>query len=274
MQMRTTSREKVTTIADEYVFDNAGDLAKSRFCDLSQLYDKNTIRHIEDIGIDEGWSCLEVGGGGGSIAKWLCKRVGATGQVLATDINPTFLQTLSLPNLEVRRHDIRVEPLPAREFDLVHVRLVLMHLPEPDDALERLVTALKPGGWIVLEEFDALTLLPEPANYPGEISLKVMPALREVMTARGVDLRFGRLLPQKLHVLGLLNVGVEASATIWRAGSAGIRMLKLSCEELRESIIETGLMSPTEFEDDMNALDQPDFSWPSTMLWTAWGQLL
>jgi SAM-dependent methyltransferase len=261
-------------MSDDYVFDNAGSRALSRFLELSRLYDANTIRHIEEVGIDEGWSCLEVGVGGGSIARWLCKRVGATGRVVATDIDPTFLQALSFPTLEVHRHDIRVEPLPAHEFDLVHVRMVLMHLSERDAALERLVTALKPGGWIVIEEFDDLTLLPEPASYPGEISLKVRRALQHALAARGVDLRYGRLLLSRLHTLGLLNTGSEASASIWRAGSPGIRLLKLTCEELRESIIDSGLMSPSEFDDDMKAIDRCDFSLPSPMLWTAWGQLL
>lgn len=96
----------------EYVFDNGNKPAETRYRELSTLYDEQTIRHLEQRGIDEGWSCLEVGGGGGSIASWLCTRVGATGRVLATDINLTFLQALSFPNLEVRRHDIRFEGLP------------------------------------------------------------------------------------------------------------------------------------------------------------------
>jgi ubiquinone/menaquinone biosynthesis C-methylase UbiE len=75
--------------------------------------------------------------GRGSIAAWLSERVGPTGQVIATDIGTRFLETLQRPNLEVRRHNIVTDPLPEDEFDLVHVRLVLMHLPERDSVLRR-----------------------------------------------------------------------------------------------------------------------------------------
>ena len=274
LNMKTTLTGKDrTAIPTEYVFANAGDRAKTQFLELSRLYDAQTIRHIEQRGIDEGWSCLEVGGGGGSIASWLCVRVGATGRVLATDIDPRFLHTLSFPNLEARHHDIRSEPLPAHEFDLVHARLVLTHLPERESALERMVAALKPGGWIVIEEMDDLTLLPDPAVYPGEVSLKVKGAFQQVLNARGVDLRYGRSMPQKLRAHGLQNIGAEATASIWKAGSAGARLVKFSCEELREAIIGAGHLSQAEFEADMARLAERDFLMPSPMLWTAWGQL-
>src|SRR6516225_12226555 len=148
-----------TTIAGspEHVFDKAGRRAEAQDRELSRLYDENTIRHIEQRGIDQGWSCLEVGGGGGSIASWLCKRVGPTGRVLATDLEPCFLEALAFSNLEVRRHDIRYEGLPERQFDLAHARLVLMHLPGRELAVQRMLASLKPGGWIVVEEFDNLS---------------------------------------------------------------------------------------------------------------------
>src|SRR5215469_13738724 len=119
----------------KYVFDNRGAQAQTRFRELSELYDARTIEYIKRCRIDDGWSCLEVGGGGGSIAYWLCMRVGLTGRVVATDINPGWLQSLSFPNLEVWRHDLGSDPLPSGEFDLVHARLVLMHVLERESAL-------------------------------------------------------------------------------------------------------------------------------------------
>jgi ubiquinone/menaquinone biosynthesis C-methylase UbiE len=260
-----------TTINTKYVFDNEGSDAINRYLELSRLYDGQTTRHIEELGIKEGWSCLEVGGGG-SIAAWLCNRVGDTGRVIATDINPGFLHSLSFPNLEVVRHDIRTEPLPTHEFDFVHARLVLTHFPERNSILERMVAALKPGGWILIDEFEDSTFLPEPAVYPGEVSLKLIRAFQEVLTSRGVDLRYGRLLPQQFYELGLTNIGGEASATIWKAGSAGARIMKLNFEEMRESFIDSGRISQSEFDAEMEAIDRPDFLMPSPMMWSVWGQ--
>src|SRR5262249_29873553 len=147
-QLETTQEEEnkamqingvQTAQATEYVFDNSGTNAEVRYRELSRLYDANTIRHLKERGIQEGWSCLEVGGGGGSIASWLCLRVGVSGRVLATDLDPRFLKALSFPQLEVRKHDIRTEGLPTCSFDLAHARLVLMHLPERETVLRRMI---------------------------------------------------------------------------------------------------------------------------------------
>ena len=256
----------------EYAFDNRDAPAEKRYREPSALYDPQTIRHIEQRGIEEGWSCLEVGGGGGSIASWLCKRVGPTGRVLATDIEPHFLEALAFRNLEVRRHDIRYEGLPERQFDLAHARLVLMHLPGRELALRRMLASLKPGGWIVVEEFDNLSILPNPIVNPGEEELKVIRAGLRVLTARGVELRYGRWLPRQLQSLGLVNVGAEASTTMWHGDSPGTRLYKLTFEELADPILRSGLISEAEFETDMRRLDELDFLTLSPMMWTAWGQ--
>ena len=260
-----------TAEAPEYVFSHAGRNTEPRYRGLSDLYDANTIRYIEQCRIDRGWSCLEVGGGGGSIASWLCARVGLNGRVLATDIDPRFLQALSRPNLEVRRHDIRTDALPKQEFDLAHARLVLMHLSDWQNALRRMVEALKPGGWIIVEEFDDLSLLPDPSINPREISLKVRHAFQQVLTARGVNLRCGRLLPQELQANELVNIGAEANLSMWNGNSAGTDLLKLSCYELREPMLASGLVSQTEFEADLRRVDEQDYLMPSPMMWTAWG---
>lgn len=52
--------------------------------------DPPTIRHLETIGVSQGWKCLEVGAGAGSIAQWLSNRVGPTGKAVATDIDTLY----------------------------------------------------------------------------------------------------------------------------------------------------------------------------------------
>jgi hypothetical protein len=115
-----------TAGAREYVFENAGRSAQARYHELSRVYDGNKTPRIEQRDIGRGCSCLEIGGGGGSIASRLA-RVGVTGRVLATDLDPRFLQSLAYENLEVYRHDIRTGGLPQEELDLAHARLVLIH---------------------------------------------------------------------------------------------------------------------------------------------------
>jgi SAM-dependent methyltransferase len=235
------------------------------------VYDENTIRHIEQRGIDKEWSCLEIGGGGGSIASWLCARVGVGGRVLATDLDTGFLEELSYANLEVRRHDIRTDDLPPGKFDLAHARLVLIHVPDREVALRRMIDALKPGGWIVVEEFDALTFLPDPAVNAREANLRVRRAFEESLTARGVDLHCGRLLAHELKANGLVQVGVEATVSLWGGNSTGTSLMKLNFEEMREPMVRSGLISQEEFAADIRRIDEEDFLMPSPMMWTAWG---
>jgi ubiquinone/menaquinone biosynthesis C-methylase UbiE len=175
-----------------YLLDNARKETSKRFDALSVLYDRDTIRHLENRGVSEGWSCLEVGGGGGSIAAWLAKRVGSAGSVLVTDVDPRYLEFLRAQNVEVRRHNIATDPLPERAFDLIHVRLVLMHVPEREQALARLVAALKPGGWLVDEEYDSASLLPDPIANPNEVFLETQRGLMRLFDDRGVGRRWGR----------------------------------------------------------------------------------
>jgi len=256
-----------------YVFGSADEFAQPRHQELSALFDAQSKRHLTQLGVGEGWTCLEVGGGGGSIASWLCDRVGEFGGVLATDIDLRFLSALRYPNLAVRRHDIQTEGLPERQFDLAHARLVLMHLPERELALERMLKSLKPGGWIVIEEMDDLSIVPDCSVNPAEEELQVRRAFQHVLASRGAELRYGRLLPQKLQAQGLVNVGAEASVSMWKGRSAGTRFMKLACQQLREQIIGSGLISQSEFDAEIKRIDEQDFLMPSPMLWTAWGQI-
>ena len=270
--MATASQSNAPAPGDHaYVFDNAGEQAGARFDALSTLFDAGTRRHLEERGLSEGWQCLEVGAGGGSVAAWLCERVGPDGRVLATDIDTRFLETLRLPNLEVRRHDVVSDPLPEAAFDLVHARLVLGHLPKRDQALRRMATALKPGGWLVVEDFDSLSMPPDPCASPVEVRLRTGDVLRRVLAERGFALQYGRLLPGLLRAQGLVAVGAEARVYMWQGGSAGASLHKANYEQLRGEIISSGLVSEREFERDLARLAEEDFLAPSPLIWAAWG---
>jgi len=254
-----------------YLLDNGAREAPTRFAVLSALFDPGTIRHLEVCGVGRGWHCLEVGGGSGSIASWLADRVGPTGRVLATDIDPRFLESLNLPKLEVRRHDIATDPLPEAAFDLVHARLVLMHLPERETALARMISALKPGGWLVDEEYDSSSMPPDPAVNPAEVLLQTQVALMRVLEDGGVDRRYGRQLCGRLRAHGLINVAGEARAFMWQGGSPGAALVRATYELLRGAMIDGNYITPQQFEEDIARLNDPDFMMPSSILWSAWG---
>jgi SAM-dependent methyltransferase len=255
-----------------YSLDNSSREAPARFDALSGMFDRGTIRHLEDRSVSEGWRCLEVGGGGGSITSWLSNRVGPTGHVVVTDIDPRFLEPLAAQNIEVRKHNIVTDTLPDATFDLIHARLVLVHLPEREKVLTRLVSALKPGGWLVDEEFDSLSLLPDPTVSPGEVSLDTQLAVMRMLNDRGVERRFGRLLYGRLRAHGLVEVGAEGRLFMWRGGSADVSLMRTNFKQLRGALLDGHYITEQEFDQDSARLDDPDFMAPSPIMWTAWGR--
>jgi ubiquinone/menaquinone biosynthesis C-methylase UbiE len=65
----------------------AAGLENSRLALLEECHDPLSRRHLDAIGVAEGWRCLDVGAGGGSVTKMLAERVGTTGSVLAIDLD-------------------------------------------------------------------------------------------------------------------------------------------------------------------------------------------
>ena len=135
-----------------YLLDNRQEEAGRRFDALAALFDPATFRRLDAIGLAPGWHVWEAGAGGPSVPTWLSHRVGPAGRVLATDIDISRLH--AVPGVEVLRHDVGEEPAPDGPFDLVHARLLLVHVPNRDRALAEMVAALKPGGRLVVEEAD------------------------------------------------------------------------------------------------------------------------
>ena len=254
-----------------YVFENAAPNARARLAALADVYDPDTIRHLLATGVTDGWRCLEVGGGLGTITRWLSHRVGPTGYVLTTDIDTRFLETLGLANVEVRQHDIIAGPLPDRTFDLAYARLVLQHLSDPDAALDRMTAALKPGGWLVIEDFEVLPAVPGSDEQADRVS-RTAAAMRRVTAAAGADQRLGVSLSTRLRARGLLHVNTEGRMRLCRGNTAAARLARLNFEQFREPMLATGQLTIEQFNADVARLDDEEYEWRSPILWTASGQ--
>jgi SAM-dependent methyltransferase len=249
-----------------YLLDNAAPQAPDRFDALATIFDPGTTRHLEALGIGDGSRCLEIGAGGGSIARWMADRAGPHGHVVATDIDPRHLRIGDRANLDVRQHDVSHDPLPEAAFDLIHARLVLMHLPDPDGVLARMVDALAPGGRILIEDFDA----PFGARHQ---MLRTTLAVRHVLAQGGVHVDSGGTLAARLRAHGLELVETEARAFEWTGGSPGAMLMRANFEQLRDRILASGLLTAQEFEEDLSRLDDPGLTMPSPVMWAAWGTL-
>jgi SAM-dependent methyltransferase len=192
--------------------------------------------------------------------------------VLVTDLNPRFLNASKTSNLEICRHNIVTDPLPDAAFDLIHARLVLSILPEPEKVLARLVAALKPGGWFIEEEFDSQSLACDPLLMPVEIHLKTQTAFFRLLDERGIERRWGRLVYGRMRALGLVDVRAEARLSMCHGGSAGTSLKRANFEQLQDALITSGYVTEEELEEDIARLDDPEFVTPSSIMWTTWGR--
>jgi SAM-dependent methyltransferase len=225
-----------------YALDPSWYAERDRLNSLTGLYDATTIELCEQVGVADGWRCAEIGAGTGSVARLLAERVGATGRVLAVDLDTRFLDPLRSESLEVRRMDVTTETLPEGAFDLVHARLVLEHLPQRDSVLTALVRALAPGGWLVVEDFDwSTSTVVDP---PSPVLTRVADACRAAFGQHAYDAGYGRRLPRALRAAGLADVRTHAaSAQVWADRERGVPQWELLVAQLGPALIDHKLLS-------------------------------
>ncbi|HEX8035655.1 MAG TPA: methyltransferase domain-containing protein [Ktedonobacterales bacterium] len=258
---------------NEYLLDNAWQQQRERLAGLESWFDPGTIRHMETLGVAPGWRCLEVGGGGGSIALWLSRRVSPEGHVLATDLDTRFLDVLREPNLEVRRHNILTDPLPGQTFDLVHARFVVEHLADRMGALRHMASALKPGGWLLVEETDSSSWVPAPGNDANDNALfaRWTTAYAQLLAATGADAYAGRRLYGELHTLGLTDIDAEGRVFMVRGGSSTAEVWRLTAEQVSDRIVASGLLTQAEMARVIALFADPAFVWMEGLIMAAWG---
>ena len=258
-----------------YAFDNARAVQRERLAALAEALDRGTVRQLEAIGVGRGWRCLEVGAGGGSIAAWLSDRVAGAGAVVATDLDTTVLRELSRPNLEIRDHDILEDDLPEAEFDLVHHRLLLAWLSEPQRALRRLVSALRPGGWLLAEEMDFGSVAADPRLDAGDGSalMRVAAAHNAVLAGQhDFDAHYGRRVAGDLAAAGLAEVACEGRVSMWRGGEVGGALWRLTINQIREPMLAAGLVTSADVEHVLALCDDPAFASVSPIVMAARGR--
>jgi SAM-dependent methyltransferase len=238
----------------DYLYPHTWEREHDRLAAIEHLWDPGTIAGLERCRIGPGWRCLEAGAGSGSIARWLAHRVGPDGFVLATDLDTRSLDAGGHPNLEVRRHDITAEELPAQAFDLVHARLLLKHLPDRARVLARMVRTLRPGGWLVAEDTDWSSAGVEP---PHAVFAEALAALRVLTEATGGVPDYGRALPEALAAAGLVEVDSARTAHRLRCGTPEVEFFRLTLEQVRERMVARRLIAARRLEAALEVLGAP-----------------
>jgi len=203
---------------------------------LEQCLDPITTRSLDAIGVGPGWRCLEIGGGGGSVTRMLCERAGPVGRVEVVDLDTRFLDEVEAGNLEVQRRDVVAEGLPGKGYDLIHTRMLLVHLPTRDKFIEEMVAALRPGGWLLCEELDCFPIDTLASGLYGEVWNAVISAF----DTGGMATTFGRELPDLFNQAALEDVEVTCEVPVYKGGSTFAQVTTASVAQLRPLVLAAG----------------------------------
>ncbi|CAB5667104.1 Ubiquinone/menaquinone biosynthesis methyltransferase ubiE [Delftia tsuruhatensis] len=144
--------------------------------------------------LKEGDRALDIAGGTGDLALAFSKKVGATGQVVHTDINEAMLRVgrdrlinkgVILPTLVC---DAEALPFPDGHFDLVTVAFGLRNMTHKDAALKEMNRVLRPGGKLLVLEFSKVAKPLEKAY--DWYSFKVLPAMGKLVAGDDASYRY------------------------------------------------------------------------------------
>ena len=144
--------------------------------------------------VGEGSRVLDIAGGTGDLALAFAKKVGASGQVVHTDINEAMLRTgrdrlldagVALPTLVC---DAEKLPFPSDHFDVVTVAFGLRNMTHKDVALKEMNRVLKPRGKLLVLEFSKVAK-PLAKAYDW-YSFNVLPKLGKLVAGDDASYRY------------------------------------------------------------------------------------
>ena len=228
----------------------------TRLIEQSRIYGESTRFLCERAGIDQGMRVLEIGSGAGDVAFIIANLVGASGQVIGVDINPSILETArqranqaNLKNVEFIAGDVRSLTFDEK-FDAIVGRFVLMYMAEPKNAFKKLITHLKPRGIAAFQEPE-YTLYPSVTHPDTPLMNQLIQWILDVFQHSGAHLDMGigmyrtfvdaGLPPPEMHLHS--PIGAEEKWT-------GYRYMVTIFQSLLPLIVEYGIATTEQVDID------------------------
>lgn len=193
--------------------------------------------------------------------------------MLATDLDVSWTRPAAGGVLEVRHHDVTRDPPPAESFDLVHARLLLVHLADRAAALRTMIDALRPGGWLLVEDADPALqplICPDENGDEQRIANRLRTAFRSLLAARGADLAYGRKLPRLLREAGLVDVRSDAYLPITSPACATLEAATV--RHIRGRLVAAGLASDEEIDGHLANVAAGGLDLATSPMISAWGR--
>ena len=241
-----------TTDTDGYVLGRTH-AEYERLRAQSRVWEQATGRLLDHVELARGARCLDAGSGPGETMRHLAQRVGPSGEVVGIDLD-TVLGAQAMDMLHGAGHrqcsfatvDLEGDdPIPGAPFDLVHARLLLLHVSDPVAVLRRLWAAVAPGGHLVVHDYDlsVVDTLP-PLETMDEWKRVVLGAF----AGAGCDIRIGTRLPLLFAEAGLgAPDGTDVAGRLEALGTAGAMLAAVHASML-PAALSMGLTTAEEAE--------------------------
>jgi SAM-dependent methyltransferase len=242
----------------------------------SEAMAPDAVAMLERFGPMQGWTCLDIGCGPGGITELLSARVGPTGQVIGLDMNADFLEHArrnAPSNVHFQLGDAYGSDLPARTFDLVHMRFVASTAGNPEQLLKEAIRLVRSGGLVALQEPDGSTLNCYPPHPAWD---QLRSALIAAFKGVGADLELARKLFFLVHQAGLRDVQYRTALLGVRSTDPMVDYLPSTVESLRAVILKLGLLSESDLAVALNEcrqhLAKPGTAFTMYTLAQVWGR--
>jgi SAM-dependent methyltransferase len=200
-------------------------------------------------GLRRGMRVADFGCGVGTVTELLAELVGPQGHVVGIDVSDAQLaqareevngEAMNTSFFEASAIDTGLAP---ESFDLVYCRFLLIHLPEPERALQEMFTLLKPNGILVCEDGDLTAAGSEPPS-----ALDAFAALwGRLGPKRGLDYTLGRRLFHMVRAAGFPAPEITFNQPVVARGE-NKRFLELSVAEAGQAFIDAGLITSGELD--------------------------
>ena len=205
---------------------------------------------LERVGVEPGRRCLDVGCGDGQVSLELARRVGPSGRVVGVDIDEDALEIArrSAEEAGVQAEFARAEATepPERDsFDLAYARLLLHHLPDPVGALRAMRSAVRPGGWVAVEDLFTGTLRSDP---PAPALDRLQEIFSATIRTHGGDPTIGPRLPALLDSAGLEDVQETTVENPMSAVEDKLFLAEL-VDNMRAPMLASGAATAAELDD-------------------------
>jgi predicted methyltransferase len=144
---------------------------------------------VAAAGVKPGMTVADVGAGTGLFTMLFADAVKPGGRVYAVDISPAFVEYIRetakkrrVGNVTAVVNDGTEVPLPDASVDLVYLSDVYHHFEHPAQMLASIRKALKPGGHMVVVDYERIPGVTSPARI-AHVRLDKQTAIREIEAA-------------------------------------------------------------------------------------------